>query len=113
MNNLDAIAEFSAGKCGCSVEEMKGHERLAHIVKARHMTSWLARHLTVMSYTAIARQMNRDHTSIIHGHRKFADEADWAEMDELLHEAEIFLKVRKGGIFKTVREYREKDEAKT
>ena len=57
-----------------SVEQMKGKERYAEIVKARHIYFYLCRKLTSATYYKIAKLLNRDHSTVIHAENKIADE---------------------------------------
>lgn len=59
---LDAVAaEFRVPRAELLVDR-----RNAQLCAARHAACWLARHMTTLSFPAIARLMRRDHTTIIH-----------------------------------------------
>lgn len=58
------IAEVSQAS-GISRRDIKGPARFAHIVRARHAVCYIA-HRAGVSYSQIARELGRDHTTISH-----------------------------------------------
>ena len=51
--------------CGISKEDLIGSKRSREIAQARHMTIYLIRDITEMSYPNIGKIFNRDHTTIL------------------------------------------------
>lgn len=51
--------------------DMRGSARTQHIAAARQCLMYWARRLLGMSYPRIGQMMNRDHTTVIHGVRKW------------------------------------------
>lgn len=61
--------------CVCTVfattrNDLISAKRYGPLIPPRHIAIMLAAHLTPLSYPAIGRQFNRDHTSIMHAVRK-------------------------------------------
>lgn len=63
---VSAILDACAAEFGVTRREIVSDRRRAAHVTARHAACWLARHMTTLSYPAIARQLRRDHTTIMH-----------------------------------------------
>lgn len=67
----DAV-HLSAIYYGFSAEDVAGPVRRANLVVARFCACWISKNLLGYSYPIIGRVLNgRDHTSILHGTRKF------------------------------------------
>lgn len=66
------LAEVSK-KHGITVNELIGQQRSSQIVAARHESMWRMKTETTMSLPEIGRRLgNRDHTTVLHGVRKYA-----------------------------------------
>jgi chromosomal replication initiator protein len=64
-----SVAEIQsavADHYGITVEQILSPRRNASIVWPRHVAMWLAREMTGLSFPALARQFNRDHSTIIY-----------------------------------------------
>lgn len=59
---LEAVAQIT----GVSPEDIIGRARKRHITRARHMAFCLIRETTDLSYPAIGRAYDRDHSTIMH-----------------------------------------------
>lgn len=68
----DIAAEICAKHC-LSMAELVGPCRLQQFVDARHEAWWRARRETRQSLPQIARFFNRDHTTVLHGLRKYEE----------------------------------------
>lgn len=66
MSIVDDVAETH----GLTTAEILGRNRQAHIVRARHECFGVANGAGV-SYADIGRSMNRDHTAVMHGVKKW------------------------------------------
>ena len=67
-----AILTQVALRSGYTVDDLKGPYRNENIVLARHEAYYRIRTETTLSYTAIAKIIGRDHTTIMAGVRKHA-----------------------------------------
>jgi hypothetical protein len=64
---IDLIIEVVATARGVAPDEITMHRKTAHIVRARQIVAYLARTLTKVSTTFIARRLGHaDHTSVLH-----------------------------------------------
>lgn len=63
---ITAVSETT----GVSVLDLKSHRRSHHIVFARQICAYLARHFTSQSSPDIGRRLGRDHTTILHSVRQ-------------------------------------------
>ena len=61
------IQKRTAEICGIRVEDLLSERRRPEYVRARHIAMYAARWLTTMSYPRIARQFDRDHTTVMYG----------------------------------------------
>jgi chromosomal replication initiator protein len=61
-----------AQHAGLNAEQLRGPQRSSHIVRARQIAMYLCRELTSSSLPAIARTFSRDHTTVLHAHRRIA-----------------------------------------
>jgi chromosomal replication initiator protein len=66
---LEAIQEAVCTNCGLTRKELLSPRRSARIVHARQLAMYLARQLTPLSLTEIARGFDRDHTTVMHAIR--------------------------------------------
>lgn len=72
--------------------EFEGPFRPRHIVRARHIYFYMARHLTRNSFPQIARRCgDRDHTTAMHGYRKVT--ANLAQYADTISDAKKLLRV--------------------
>jgi chromosomal replication initiator protein len=62
---VDKIFDAVSEKYGVSKEEIYGTHRTKEIATARHVTIYLLRNLTDMSFPNIGRMFNRDHSTIM------------------------------------------------
>ena len=62
---VDKIFDAVSEKYGVSKEEIYGTHRTKEIANARHVTIYLLRNLTDMSFPNIGRMFNRDHSTIM------------------------------------------------
>jgi chromosomal replication initiator protein len=62
---VDKIFATVFKKYGISKEDLIGSKRSREIAQARHMTIYLIRDITEMSYPNIGKIFNRDHTTIL------------------------------------------------
>jgi hypothetical protein len=68
---LAEIAAAVVAACNIGIKEFRAERRHVELVRARHIFSYAARHLTDRSFPAIGRYLgNRDHTTILHGIKK-------------------------------------------
>ncbi len=61
------IIEATSAFFGQPIEDLRGHSRVKPLVTARQIGMYVCRHLTELSYPAIAREYGgRDHTTVMH-----------------------------------------------
>lgn len=68
------IMRVVANRYHVSLAEMIGASRRANFVAPRHVSIYLIKHLTLLSFPQIGRAFHRDHTSILHGYRKISEQ---------------------------------------
>jgi hypothetical protein len=74
---LSQIKSYVCRKYEVSLRELISTRRYVKLVRARHEAFWLARQYTSNSFPEIGRAFgNRDHSTILHGARKYADLLD-------------------------------------
>ena len=78
---LRDILLMVSDKHGVSIDLIKGTRRSRYISHARFCYSWMARKRTVKSLPEIGRFINKDHTSILHGIRRFQTMIDKGQID--------------------------------
>jgi len=66
---VDKIFASVYNKYGISKESLTGNKRNKDIANTRHITVYLIRELTEMSFPNIAKIFERDHSTIISSHR--------------------------------------------
>jgi chromosomal replication initiator protein len=66
---LAQIQDAVCAVCGLQREELLSSRRSARVAHARQIAMYLARELTPMSLTEIARGFDRDHTTVLHALR--------------------------------------------
>lgn len=62
---VDRILEKVSKKYGISIEDIKGRKRTKEIAFARHISIYIIRRLTGMSFPAIGKTLGRNHTTIM------------------------------------------------
>ena len=67
--SIRAIQDAAAQAAGVSREELLSPSRVPKIAKARQLGMYLARDLTSLSLAQIARDFNRDHSTVLHAIR--------------------------------------------
>ena len=88
---VDRIFNLVYNKYGISKENLTGNKRNKDIANTRHITIYLIRELTEMSFPSIAKIFERDHSTIISSHRlmetrMLEDPAFLSEINELKKE---------------------------
>ena len=88
---VDRIFNTVYNKYGINRESLTGNKRNKDIANTRHITIYLIRELTEMSFPSIAKIFERDHSTIISSHRlietkMLEDPAFLAEINELKKE---------------------------
>ena len=74
MITCKLISEVVSGNYDIPLRDLYSQRRDVGLVLPRHMSWYLAKTLTSLSYPAIGRHMGgRDHTSILHGVRRIGD----------------------------------------
>jgi chromosomal replication initiation ATPase DnaA len=56
---------------GLTKEQLLGRQKLNHIVEARHWLCWRLYRETTMSMTAVGNYLDRDHTSVLNGIKRY------------------------------------------
>lgn len=81
---LREIADQICEKHDVTLAELRCPRRVACLVLARHEFWWRAKHETVQSLPAIGRFLNKDHTSALHGIRRYQALLDKSAIPVLL-----------------------------
>jgi chromosomal replication initiation ATPase DnaA len=68
----DLIVFAVAKHCGVQAGEIVSRSRISRVTLARHITSYLYRELTALSYPAIGAIIGRDHSTVISSHTLIA-----------------------------------------
>ena len=63
---IEAIQEAVGGVLGVSREALLSKQRTPRVARARQLAMYLARELTPLSLAQIAREFNRDHSTVLH-----------------------------------------------
>jgi chromosomal replication initiator protein len=82
------IIEATSKYYGYDVEDICGHSRIKPLVTARQVGMYVCRHLTDLSFPAIAREYgNRDHTTVMHAVEKIEtlQKTDRQVFDDIAH----------------------------
>jgi chromosomal replication initiator protein len=83
---LAAIQEAVCTVSGLSPQELLSPRRSARVVRSRQLAMYLARELTPLSLTEIARAFDRDHTTVLHAVRSVAKRLEpGSETAETVH----------------------------
>ena len=64
------IQKRAAEVCGIRVEDLLSERRHPDYVRARHLAMYAARLMTPKSYPGIAKEFDRDHTTVMYGIRQ-------------------------------------------
>ncbi len=72
--NMPRIIEITAQKYGLCAEDLTGNKRTASINTARQVAMYIARDLTPLSLSQIGEVFSRNHTTVLHGCNKVADD---------------------------------------
>jgi uncharacterized protein (DUF433 family) len=68
------ILEVVAGDFNISIEDLKGTTRLKEVAQARQLAAYLLRTINKLSYPAIGKIMEKNHTTIIHSCKKITND---------------------------------------
>jgi chromosomal replication initiator protein len=71
---VDAIQTAAAEEFGLDPAALLAHDRRPNIAYARQVAMYLARELTDETLPAIGRRFGRNHATVLHAHRKIADQ---------------------------------------
>ncbi|HEX8854882.1 MAG TPA: chromosomal replication initiator protein DnaA [Thermoleophilaceae bacterium] len=71
---VDAIQAAAAEEFGLDTRALLAHDRRPNIAFARQVAMYLARELTDETLPAIGRRFGRNHATVLHAHRKIAEE---------------------------------------
>jgi chromosomal replication initiator protein len=69
---LEAIQDAAAEAFGLSRERLLARDRSPKVALARQIAMYLARELTDVSLPEIGRGFGRDHSTVIHAHKRIA-----------------------------------------
>lgn len=86
---FDQILEVVCDHFDVSEKEVRGPVRERHLVVARHLLCYLAKHFTPLTLVSIGNRLNRDHTSVIYALSKIDDYI--VTKDEMMYTDIIFL----------------------
>lgn len=67
--SVETIQQAVCSVCGISRQDLVSNKRNARVSHARQLAMYLARQQTELSLAAIAREFNRDHTTVLHATR--------------------------------------------
>jgi chromosomal replication initiation ATPase DnaA len=68
-NPAERVLEMVANAYGVEMVSLLGPRRNKQFIQPRHLVWYLCRHVLRMSYPAISKRFNRDHSSVHHGCR--------------------------------------------
>lgn len=71
--SLDDIVATVAQFYGLRPQDIRGASRKGPLAKARQVVMFLAREITHLSSASIGHQLNRHHTTVLHGHEYVSD----------------------------------------
>ncbi len=90
--SVSAIQEAVCSVLGVSRQDLLSPRRTAPISRARHVAMYLARDLTSLSLAQIAREFDRDHSTVLHAVRIVSSRLDnGSETSTVLHRARQLL----------------------
>src|SRR5213075_723132 len=67
--SVSSIQEAACSTLGVSRQDLLSHKRTARVSRARQLAIYLTRELTSLSLAQIAREFNRDHSTVLHAVR--------------------------------------------
>jgi chromosomal replication initiator protein len=92
---VGAIQDAVCGVLGITRQELLSSRRTPRIAHARQLAMYIARELTALSLMQIAREFDRDHTTVIHAVRSVSHRLEpGSETTSLLHKVELELGTR-------------------
>jgi chromosomal replication initiator protein len=71
--SVSAIQDAASSVLGISRADLLSAKRTPAVARARHLAMFLARELTPLSLSQIAREFDRDHSTVIHAIRSVGD----------------------------------------
>ena len=74
--HADRIVSMAAECYGVTDHAVRSQRRTADVVAARHLAIYLIRQRIAWSFPEIGEYIGRDHSSVMHAHRKIADLCD-------------------------------------
>lgn len=73
---MGVVMKLASKYFGMSAQDLVSDKRSLKYIMPRHVTMYLAKNLTNLSYPQVGAWFNRDHTTIIHGCDKIAKEIE-------------------------------------
>jgi chromosomal replication initiator protein len=70
--SIAMIQDAACSVLGVSREDLLSAKRTGRVLEARHLALYLSRELTSLSLAQIAREFNRDHSTVLHAVRNFS-----------------------------------------
>jgi hypothetical protein len=70
---VSRIINCTADHFGFTADALRGPVRDASMVNARHIAMYLAREITLQGWIRLGRHFGKDHTSVIHAHKRITD----------------------------------------
>jgi chromosomal replication initiator protein len=97
--SLEAIQEAVCSVSGLTTQELLSPKRSSRVARSRQLGMYLARELTSLSLTEIARGFNRDHTTVLHAIRTVSSRLEpGSDTAETMHKVRSALgRERPGG----------------
>jgi chromosomal replication initiator protein len=90
--SIPTIQDAACSVMGVSREDLLSAKRTRRVVEARQLAIYLSRELTSLSLAQIAREFNRDHSTVLHSIRNFAARLEPAsEAALILHRTRALL----------------------
>jgi chromosomal replication initiator protein len=74
--SVGAIQEAVSDTLGVSREELLSTRRTPRVARARHLAMYITRELTSLSLAQIAREFNRDHSTVLHAIRSVSKQLE-------------------------------------
>ena len=92
LPSVSAIQEAVCAVLGVSRQDLLSPRRTARVSRARQLAMYLARDLTSLSLAQIAREFDRDHTTVLHAIRTVSSRLEpGSETSTVLHRARQLL----------------------
>lgn len=84
--SVTAIQEAVSGALGVPREELLSTKRTLHVARARQLAMYLTRELTFLSLAQIAREFDRDHSTVLHAIRSVSQRLEpGSETADVIH----------------------------